>query len=86
MQVKALFTDILQPLGGDRLQSMAQWLTTLIPLGMIAGPAVPEVFIGIVIGLFLLHSFRERDWQWLRKDWFIILFALRLVTRGKGRY
>ncbi|MDD5586846.1 MAG: O-antigen ligase family protein [Alphaproteobacteria bacterium] len=63
---------------------IAQWLTALIPPAMIAGQAVPEILIGIIIGLFLLHSFRARDWQWLRKDWFVILFVLwaYMVVRG----
>lgn len=60
----------------QRLRSLAQGLTVLVPLGILPGQAVPEILFGIVIALFLIRSFIERDWAWVREPWFVALSVL----------
>lgn len=58
------------------LLTCAQWLTVLFPVSLLAGPAVAEVLSALVSALFLAHSARTQQWQWLRTPWVVLLFAM----------
>lgn len=61
------------------LLAAARWLAVLFPATLLAGPAVAEI-LGILIAvLFLVHTFRERDFGWLRARWVQLLLALCAV-------
>jgi O-antigen ligase len=40
-----------------------------LPAAMLHGRALAEILLGVLIGLFLLHSALRRDWTWLRTPW-----------------
>ena len=40
-----------------------------LPVAMLHGRALAEILLGVIIGLFLLHSALRRDWTWLRMPW-----------------
>lgn len=53
-----------------------RWLTLLLPLLMVTGPAPADIAVSLVAVLFLVHSWITRDWQWLRTPWLQWLLAL----------
>ncbi len=54
----------------------ARWLTILLPITFITGPAAAEVGIALIGLLFLAHSARARDWLWVRTPWMVALLLL----------
>ena len=68
----------------DRLQARlalsALYILMLMPLLMIFTRAGVEVSCGVIILLFLYHSYRYQRWQWLKEPPVIIALGLWLYT------
>ena len=62
----------------EALHIVAGWLAVLLPLGLISGRAGTE-FVLVPFGvLFLLNSWVQRDFSWLRNRWIQVILALWL--------
>lgn len=48
---------------------LASFITVLFPALFLVGGVVPEIAMDIIGGLFLIHCFIEKDWQWCRQKW-----------------
>lgn len=62
-----------------RILAIAQGLTVLTPVLMLAGPAPLDIAAALVGALFLLHATLVRDGQWLRQRWVQLVLVLWLA-------
>lgn len=64
--------------------SIARFITVLMPLTFMFGPAVQDVGLSLIIALFLVHCATEREWEWLRVRWvqIALVLGLYLVIRN----
>ena len=56
------------------IETIGRWLVLLLPLAIMATRAGADAMIAAVAGLFLLRSWRAREWDWTR-HWLVWLSA-----------
>ena len=63
------------------LRSISLYLIYLLPISLITGPAIPDISITLVGILFLIHSFYNKNFFWIKEYWVKagILFWLMLI-------
>lgn len=68
----------------EQLLWLSGWLTALVPVTMLTGPAVPEILLVITCLSFLFHCLLANEWRWVKEPWFLLLLVLwvYLVVRG----
>ena len=64
------------------LRSISLYLIYFLPISLIMGPAIPDISITLVGILFLIHSFYNKNFFWIKEYWVKagILFWLMLIT------
>ena len=63
------------------LRSISLYLIYFLPISLITGPAIPDISITLVGILFLIHSFYNKNFFWIKEYWVKagILFWLMLI-------
>jgi hypothetical protein len=62
----------------SKLLIAARVLVVILPLCLIGGRVAVDAALSLTAILFLVYSFRTRDWQWTRRTWFRIATLLWL--------
>ena len=57
------------------------YLTYCLPLALITGPAIPDIIIILISIMFLINSYTNKDYSWIKLYYskFFILFWLSLI-------
>ena len=62
----------------------ATFLTGIFPLLILAGSFPSEAGMALIAGMFLLHSYFARDWNWCNEPWAKCLLALWVYMIARG--
>jgi hypothetical protein len=62
-------------------RAIAEPIAIASPLALII--SAQEPVMATVAILFLAHSWRERDWRWVRRGWFLAALALWLYALAR---
>ena len=72
------------------LKGISLIILCLLPISLLTGPAIPDISATLICIFFLIHSFLNKDFHWLKEKWvraglifwvsllFISLFALNV--------
>lgn len=66
------------------MYAVASWLTILFPVLIVLGSAVADIGMSTIAILFVLRSFVEKDWKWIKELWVRCLFLLWFYMLLRG--
>ena len=54
-------------------------LICLIPLALLTGPFIPDLFISFISIVFIVFSFKEKLWEKYYKNYFFLIFLIFFI-------
>ena len=69
---------------GDILTVISTTLLCLIPTALVSGPFLPDLFLSIIVLIFIFKSFQEKLWHYYNHTFFKVFtfFAFYLIVRS----
>ena len=52
-----------------------KYLFFLLPLGLVTGPFLPDLFLSLIALIFILESFKKNEFEYLKSKFSIIFFS-----------
>ena len=53
----------------SNLHKASLYILYLLPIGLITGPAIPDISITLICIFFLIYTIKNNKYDWLRENW-----------------